>query len=265
MKVYKWESYAKIPRAPITAYYFLGGKNMQNKKLLSVCLALFLLCTCAVGFLTVSANAVNNVSWKVDGTDDPANGSFATLQDAVEAAEAKTDWGASDVLLINVTASETQTVAVEDALLFGAHTVFRADGTRLPIEISGGTLALPSGYTGNVVCANSYSFLDMKFPLADIDVDFYAGSGEVTFARVTLSAAATPTKASNSKGYFYADCPTAEAFEGWSAPAAGELVDVGLSFVEMDYSWGQAAKPGGNLGGIGAKAATLLWCGLACG
>ena len=174
---------------------------MHSKKLFSVCLALALACACLFGLCTLNAGAAAT-TWKVDGTQ------YATLQAAIDDAATKT-WAAGDELVIEITATDAQTVKAVDGILFGAKTIFRADKTRLPITIKGGTLACDDSITGEIACANSYNFSNLSFDIGDKEAFFFAGSGEVALTVVNLGTAP--------KCHFYADNCTAKAFEGWTA------------------------------------------------
>ncbi len=85
-----------------------------------------------------------------------------------------------------------------------------------------------------VACANSYTFENLDFCLADAAevFYFYAGSGEVVFKNVKL------TENTGANVFFAADSPTADVWAGWTAPAQGEKVKTSLTLDETDYANG---------------------------
>ncbi|MBR2634351.1 MAG: hypothetical protein IKD31_02090 [Clostridia bacterium] len=192
---------------------------MHSKKLFSVCLALALACACLFGLCTLNAGAAAT-TWKVDGTQ------YATLQAAIDDAATKT-WAAGDELVIEITATDAQTVKAVDGILFGAKTIFRADKTRLPITIKGGTLACDDSITGEIACANSYNFSNLSFDIGDKEAFFFAGSGEVALTVVNLGTAP--------KCHFYADNCTAKAFEGWTADHKAANTTEGFITTSMTF------------------------------
>ena len=192
---------------------------MHSKKLLSVCLALVLACACLFGLCTLNAGAAAT-TWKVDGTQ------YATLQAAIDDAATKT-WAAGDELVIEITATDAQTVKAVDGILFGAKTIFRADNTRLPITIKGGTLACDASITGEIACANSYNFSNLAFDIGDKEVFFFAGSGEVRLTVVNLG--------TSPKCHFYGDAPSGKCFENWTAANADAAKVDGLVKTSMTF------------------------------
>ena len=197
---------------------------MHSKKLLSVCFALILACACLFGICTLNVGAAAT-TWKVDGTQ------YATLQAAIDDAATKT-WAAGDELVIEITATDAQTVKAVDGILFGAKTIFRADNTRLPITIKGGTLACDASITGEIACANSYNFSNLAFDINTKEIFFFAGSGEVSLTVVAFEG--------DSKCHFYADAPSGKCFEGWTAAHADAakvdgLVNTSLTFDGTSY------------------------------
>ena len=143
---------------------------MQNKKLLSVCLVLALLCTCIAGVLMISANAATTVTWKVTGTNNAEAGEFATFNEAIAAAEAKAgEWLGTDELVIDLSAVAKQKFVYTDGLLFGVHTIFPQDHTKLPLTMTGGEFDVSVIPLGNdstrtsMTATNDYTFKDIIF------------------------------------------------------------------------------------------------------
>ena len=193
---------------------------MKKAKLLSVIFALVLLCACVAGVCMTGTTAATNVrQMRVDGTT--YNSVKAVLNEA-----ASKSWAANDVLVITVDptvhASESIShdetgVAYAGGIAFGHKTIFRADGTRLPITIQGSsadrtafTLNIKEG--SKIACANSFTFKDLFFPIGDSSVEtyFYAGSGIVRLENVATSAT------TGVKGWIGGDNFTARAYAGWT-------------------------------------------------
>ena len=190
---------------------------MKKVKLLSVIFVLVLLCAFGLGILMTGTTAANGVTeWTVDGT------TYATVKAALTAA-ASEPWAADESLVITVDpaklASESIShdaggTAYAGGIAFGQKTIFRADGTRLPITIQGSsdrtafTLNITKGT--KVACANSYTFKNLTFPIGDTSsaTHIYAGSGQVAFENVATG--------SGVLGVFAADNFSARAFDGWA-------------------------------------------------
>ncbi|MBR2634008.1 MAG: hypothetical protein IKD31_00325, partial [Clostridia bacterium] len=80
---------------------------MQSKKLLSVVVALVLLCTCVAGMLVFSANAAETKWTVVDGATG-ADNKYGTLQAALDAAAEKNDWAEDAELVIEIQSTTAQ-------------------------------------------------------------------------------------------------------------------------------------------------------------
>ena len=215
---------------------------MQNKKLLSVCLTVLLVCICLVGVFSLSVSAVTPVTWKVTGTNNAAAGEYATLQEAIDAAAAKTDWLGTDELTIEIATSTKQSFDYENGLLFEVNTIFTQANTKLPIIIKGGEISVSHVPTGSdaglhtlIACSNDYTFKNVKMLIGDKNIEFYAGSGEVVFEDSTIYSG------SNHRARFYGDNFTASAFAGWTQANVdaekGEdgLIPVSLTFRRTNY------------------------------
>lgn len=226
---------------------------MKKAKLLAVPVTLVLLCALAVGILMTGTSAANGVTeWTVDGT------TYASVKEALTAAAGKS-WAKDTSLLISVdpakVASESIShdaggTAYEGGIAFGQKTIFRADGTRLPITIQGSsdrtafTLNITAGT--KVACANSYTFKDLTFPIGDTSTStyFYAGSGIVRLENVATSAT------TKSDGWLPGDNFTARAFDGWTeANVAANSNEKGLVTTSMGI--GSGTKYISNISGSG--------------
>ena len=191
---------------------------MKNAKLFSVLSVLILLVACTAGVLIFGTSAADEtVQWTVDGT------TYASVKAALTAAEKET-WAATQSLVITVDPAKFASESIShDAdgnaypggIAFGQKTIFRADGTRLPITIQGSsdrtafTLNITAGT--KVACANSYTFKDLTFPIGDSSTStyFFAGSGIVRLENVATG--------SGVSGFLGGDNFTARAFDGWTA------------------------------------------------
>lgn len=191
---------------------------MKKAKLFSVLASLVLIIACTAGVLIFGTSAADEaVQWTVDGT------TYSTVKAALTAAEGES-WAATQSLVITVDptvlASESIShdadgTAYAGGIAFGQKTIFRADGTRLPITIQGSsdrtafTLNITAGT--KVACANSYTFKDLTFPIGDTSTStyFFAGSGIVRLENVATG--------SGVLGKMSGDSFTARVFEGWTA------------------------------------------------
>ncbi len=191
---------------------------MKKAKLFAVLSVLVLLCACVAGVLMTGTSAADEaVQWTVDGT------TYSSIKAALTAAEKET-WAATQSLVITVDptkqASESIShdangTAYAGGIAFGQKTIFRADGTRLPITIKGSsdrtafTLNITAGT--KVACANSYTFENLTFPIGDTSdtTIFFAGSGIVRLENVATG--------SGVLGKLGGDNFTARAYEGWTA------------------------------------------------
>ncbi len=191
---------------------------MKGVKLWSVLFAFVLLCVCIVGVLIMGTSATDGVKeWKVDGTD------YTSIYEALTAAQGET-WAEDESLVITVDPSKLASESISHSasgtayaggIAFGQKTIFRADGTRLPITIQGSSdrteFTLNITTDTKVACANSYTFKNLTFPIGDAsnNTHIYAGSGQVKFENVATG--------SGTNGIFAADTFTARVFDGWTA------------------------------------------------
>lgn len=191
---------------------------MKKAKLLAVLVTLVLLCSVAVGILMTGTSAANGVTeYKVDGS------SYASIKAALTAAASET-WAKNESLVITVDPSklaaesisrDASGTAYAGGIAFGQKTIFRADGTRLPITIKGSsdrtafTLNITTGTM--VACANSYTFENLTFPIGDTSSEtmLFAGSGIVRLENVATGSGVV--------GKMSGDNFTARAFDGWTA------------------------------------------------
>ena len=183
---------------------------MKGKKLLSILVSAVLLCACIAGVLVMGSSASTESATYVVGTGE---GQYENIRDALRAAAdvAKNEgWAADAKLVIEFTGTDTS--ALLDAkdklsgestlLMFGQPTIFRSNGTKLPITIkgtaadcysneisfiAGASTASPKQYA----FANDYVFEDLYFAAArnndgDNSVYLFAGSGNVEFQNVQL-------------------------------------------------------------------------------
>lgn len=175
---------------------------MKLKKLISFILALALVLSCAPHMLPL-AKAVTTDT-EPEGTptvlycvtDLGAEGSVIvdSLDEAFSKIEAKNkQWKAGDSVEIRIK-GEDHTGGHQDGLLFGQTTIWREDGTKLPITIRGVDTTLPNdayiyldSAGGWYACANDYTFINLTLPIGDQETLFYAGSGNITLIDVSFN------------------------------------------------------------------------------
>ena len=201
---------------------------MRGKKLWSILALSLVLALCIVGILfTGTMAAEGQIEYKVDGKK------YDSIKAALTAAE-KSEWEEGTSLLISVDPSflasesishDANGAAYAGGIAFGQKTIFRADGTRLPITIKGAddrslfTLNIGSGT--KVACANSFTFQNLTFPFGDATTatQFYAGSGMVRLENVATGSGVNASIA--------ADTFTARVFDGWGAREISANADRG--------------------------------------
>ncbi len=214
---------------------------MRTAKLWSVLLAAVLLCACMAGLLFTGASASDAVTYTV-GQD------YADISAALDAAAdyAKNEgWGSGASLVIEFTGTDNSAVLTEAGegkstnLLFGQPTIFREDGTRLPITIKGTASSIESNVIAwnhgateenakSYAAANDYTFENLLLPLAGVRSNYYAylyaGSGSLTFTDVLFKSASASwgsgNKVNHASSYvtnLSADNFTMDAFYGWDA------------------------------------------------
>ncbi len=186
---------------------------MFSKKNLTILLSAVLLCACAIGVIFTGAKAGGTeFTWYVDGVGE-GDYYFATINDAIAAAKAKTDWANDAVLTIYITVSDTSATfntastggnADTGRNLFNTTTVFRENNTKLPIIINGdnpvttGTVEQNSLLLGNdpvwtlggkksFSATNDYTFKNLNLSSwGNSAYAFFAGSGMVTLENVNF-------------------------------------------------------------------------------
>ena len=200
-----------------------------KKKILSLCFLAVLICLCTVGLLMTSASGASGrnitvtvIGGGVDWTDNEEYGSVETALRSV----ANEVWGPDDTLTIVVESDIP--VTSENGVIFSQETIWRTDGTKLPIIIKGWDKAVDPGarpaiqLSTSVACANDYIFDNINFNFADSSVKFYAGSGNVVFKNMQVA---------NSNGVFAADNFTAAVFCGWTQAQIDGQTDSDGKFV----------------------------------
>ena len=141
---------------------------MRNAKLWSVLCAAVLLCACVVGVLFTGTSAETvAVPYAVNGA------AYASVKEALNDAETR-EWAANEVMVITLSIADSSADVTEPQdgesanLLFGQTTIFRKDGSKLPITIKGsGEEASVAAPAKTVACANDYAFEDLTYAIDD--------------------------------------------------------------------------------------------------
>lgn len=116
-----------------------------------------------------------------------------TFADATAALREKSrQWKSDDVVEIQFIGDISG--GAQNGVLFRLETIWREDGTKLPIIIRGvGSIPDDSfiyldGIGGWYACANDYTFMNLTMPIGSNtnQTDFYAGSGNVRFENVNF-------------------------------------------------------------------------------
>ena len=164
---------------------------MKHTKFWSCLIAFVLLVSCVVGIFVVGADAESTTVYYTVG-DVTLEGSehFDTFNEALAALKAKnTEWGANEAVEIQFKGDISG--GTQDGILFGLTTVWRENGTKLPITIRGvdtktarDAYIYLDGAGGWYACANDYTFINLTLPVGDQLTEFYAGSGNVRFENV---------------------------------------------------------------------------------
>ncbi len=234
---------------------------MRNTKLWSVLLAAVLLCACVVGVLFVGTQAQGTAyAWYVDGVGTAEN-SYATIDAAMAAAKAKTDWAAEDTLTIYVTASGTTSTfntaqtggqVNTGRNLFNVITVFRADNTQLPITIDGDNPATADAVEQNTLlitepvwslggklsfsATNDYTFKNLDLSSwGNSAYAFYAGAGEVTFNNVNFGSTQSMVITPSVGGWTPFINWTPAQLEANKAKDGSGLVETAFIFLNTNY------------------------------
>ncbi len=233
---------------------------MFSKKILSILIAAVLLCAAIVGVVFIGADAGGtSYTWYIDGVGTAEN-SYATIDAAMSAAKAKTDWAADDTLTIYVTASGTTSTfntastggnADTGRHLFNVITVFRADNTQLPITIDGDNPATDTVEQNTLLitepvwtlsgmksfaASNDYTFKNLDLSSwAATTYAFYAGSGEITFENVNFGSTQTMTISPSVGGWTPFKNWTQEQFDANEAADGSGLVETSIVLLNTDY------------------------------
>lgn len=149
---------------------------------------------------------VNTTSGSDSNDGSAKDKAFKTLDKAFEAIEAR-GFSAFEGARIRVTGTIEHT---EGNILFGQKTIFNSENGKLPITLVAEGSATLNVTTAKVACANDYTFdgFANNFNAISSKVEFYAGSGEITFKNMNLG----------TKSYvaYFADNFTQEAYIGWT-------------------------------------------------
>ncbi len=167
----------------------------MKKKILSLVLSVLLLISCTLGVLFVGAKAETpTVIYTACDYTEEGKEHFIDITTALADAAAKSgQWKADDILEIRFSGTQSGAGA-QDGLLFAQKTIWREDGTKLPITIRGidtsksrDALIDLDHAGGWYACANDYTFVNLTMPIGTWGVTFYAGSGNVKFEECHLS------------------------------------------------------------------------------
>lgn len=234
---------------------------MRNTKLWTVLLAAMLVCACAVGVLFTGTVAEETPKSRIpEATDTYVVGTDgATIRACLEKAAGEI-WGKDDVLRIRFSGEDSSAYASPDAAngvsgytLFEAVTVFREDGTKLPIVIEGTSADRAARITfaqNNYSATNDYFFTNLTVVgHSSKTVKIYAGCGELVFEN---------TDHENSKyTYYFGDNHATDTFEGWdaeklSANANDEgLLTTGITFGDGVTGLYQSGSSGVHVAAVG--------------
>ena len=164
---------------------------MKQTKFWSVLLAMILLVSCIAGIMIVGAEAESaTVYYTIGEVEQEGSEHFDTLAEAFTALKAKNKkWGANESVEIRFKGDIEG--GTNNGILFGLTTVWREDGTKLPITFRGVDKTSPrdayiylDAAGGWYACANDYTFINLTLPVGDQLTEFYAGSGNVRFENV---------------------------------------------------------------------------------
>ncbi|MBQ8359568.1 MAG: bacterial Ig-like domain-containing protein [Oscillospiraceae bacterium] len=187
---------------------------MNMKKIISLVLAVALLLPCVPQVLPV-AEAVEIATPTVIYTVGDLGVEGAVIATSFDVALAQIaaknkEWEPGSVVEIQF--ADSVRGGAENGLLFGQTTIWRNDGTKLPITLRG---ADPdSQYAAEIkldavggwyACANDYTFTNLTITIGNQETDFYAGCGNITFENVNFksSGRAIQTKQDQTDAYNY--------------------------------------------------------------
>ena len=218
---------------------------MRNAKLWSVLVAAVLLCACAFGMLFTGAGA-SDTRIPASTTTYEVGSHGNSIGECLNYASRDT-WEKDDVLEITFSGTDESAKVEADAangrssyLLFGQTTIFREDGSKLPIVIKGTSADAADKITtpkGSYSCANDYYFTNLTVVGGSKSnvVYIYAGSGNIVFENTKH------TGMDDLYTYYYADNSNMDAFYGWSEEnVAKHSNEQGL--VETSVTFGKGAK-----------------------
>ena len=215
---------------------------MKRTKLWSVLLAVLILCVCALGILYTGAGAeganklvyaAGDLTAEELGVDGATY--FTDIMGALSDLEKNSRQHPSDAVA-EIHFKGSLTGGDQGNLLFAQTTIWREDGTKLPISIIGHDTTNPQdayiyldGIGGWYTCANDYTFVNLTLPVGDQETYFYAGSGNVRLDNVTLvsnSGATIKTVADRTNQYLNAKAAALSVCEdvaGIITPDVGRL------------------------------------------
>ncbi|MBE6712098.1 MAG: hypothetical protein E7580_01115 [Ruminococcaceae bacterium] len=181
---------------------------MKHTRFWSCLLALVLLVSCIAGVFAVGAEAETAAEQSASGgatvladegttvyytlgeVEMDGAEHFDTLSESLAALKEKNEkWKADESVEIRFMGDISG--GTQDGILFGLTTVWREDGTKLPITFRGvDTTTARDAYIyldgagGWYACANDYTFINLTLPVGDQLTEFYAGCGNVRFENV---------------------------------------------------------------------------------
>ena len=202
---------------------------------LTLCLAF-----AALAF-SVQADTALTLSVAAEGGD------YATVESALAAVETMAKKGELNEKGVVLVLSGTHTATAKNGVLFGQKTIFLPNGKKLPVTVTGSaaTLNMPSG---DVACANDYTFDGIKIPFDDVKTRLFAGSGNVTLKNLTVDL----NEKSEGKSTFFGDSFTANVFAGWTEQSLNIYTENGLFTSSMilgeGFCYEQNNYPGAAVG-----------------
>ncbi len=168
---------------------------MKKIKVLSLLLSVLLLASCVLGVLILGAGAkeATVIYTACDYTEEGKEHFIDITTALANAAKESGQWKKDDALEIRFSGTQSGAGA-QDGLLFAQKTIWREDGTKLPITIRGidtkksrDALIDLDHAGGWYACANDYTFVNLTMPIGTWGVTFYAGSGNVKFEECHLA------------------------------------------------------------------------------
>ncbi len=217
---------------------------MKIKKILSLILAIALVWSCAPNYLP-AVEAVEETAPTVVYTVGDLGVEDAQIVDTIDAAFAKISeknkqWAADAAVEIRFKGEIRG--GAENSLLFGQTTIWRNNGTKLPITLLGVDTTIK--YDASIVldaiggwyaCANDYTFRNLSLTIGDRDTKFYAGSGNIVFEDVfflTPTPRAIQTERDQTDVYTYA-----LNLAKYICEDAGDLIEPEVSRIPAGDAW----------------------------